>query len=91
MPKVAVTEAAAEQLHNLLVEHQMDDAATLRLVPQPGGRLGISLDRPGDSDQRVELGGETILVVSPGVADMLDGSVIDVLETADGPRLTIRV
>jgi Fe-S cluster assembly iron-binding protein IscA len=77
MGKVAVTEAAAEQLHNILLEHRPDEDTTLRLVPQPGGRLGIALDRPGLGDESTETAGETVLVVAPDVADMLDGSVID--------------
>jgi hypothetical protein len=90
MSKVAVTEAAAHQLQKILFEHQTEDQATLRLVPQPGGRLAIALDQPGVGDQTVEAGGETVLVVAPAVADMLDVSVIDVLETAEGLRLTIK-
>jgi Fe-S cluster assembly iron-binding protein IscA len=89
MTKVAVTEAAAKQLHNLLSEHQVGQDTTLRLVPQPGGRLGIALDLQGVDDELIESNGQTVLVIAPDVASMLDGSLIDVLETAEGHRLTI--
>jgi Fe-S cluster assembly iron-binding protein IscA len=91
MSKVSVTEAAAEQLHNILLENQTTEETTLRLVPQPGGRLGIALDQQGAEDESIEAAGETVLVVAPDVAAMLDGSVIDVLETAQGPKLTITI
>lgn len=91
MPKVGVTEAAAEQLHSILLRHQTDEKAALRLVPQPGGRLAIALDRLGVGDESIEAAGETVLVVAPDVATMLDGCVIDVLDTDDGPKLTIKL
>jgi hypothetical protein len=49
----------------------------------------LALDEPGDGDQSIEVAGETVLVIAPPVADLLDGSVIDVEETKDGPKLTI--
>jgi Fe-S cluster assembly iron-binding protein IscA len=89
MAKLAVTQEAAEHLHNILLERATKSDVALRLVPQPGGRLVLALDEPGDGDQSIEVAGETVLVIAPPVADLLDGSVIDVEETKDGPKLTI--
>jgi Fe-S cluster assembly iron-binding protein IscA len=89
MSKLAVTEAAAEHLHTMLQEQAPDSDVALRLVPQPGGRLVLALDEPDDGDESIEVAGETVLVVAPPVADLLDGSVIDVEQTEDGPKLTI--
>ena len=91
MSKLAVTEAAAEHLRDILVEHGRESDMALRLIPQSGGRLALALDRPGEGDEAIEAAGETLLVVAPQVAALLDGSVIDVLETTEGPRLTINV
>jgi Fe-S cluster assembly iron-binding protein IscA len=89
MSKVAVTEAAVEHLQIILSGQEAENEIALRLTPQPGGRLVLTLDRPGEGDESIEAAGETVLVVAPEVADMLDGSVIDVQETEDGPKLTI--
>jgi Fe-S cluster assembly iron-binding protein IscA len=91
MARVAVTEAAAEHLQSILMEQEAEDEMALRLIPQPGGRLALTLDRPGVGDESIEAAGQTVLVVAPDVADMLTGSVIDLLETSEGPKLAINL
>jgi hypothetical protein len=90
MNRVAVTEAAAGQLYTILMENRADERSTLRLVPQPGGRLAIALSVQDPSDETIEAAGETVLVLEPRVAALLDGSVLDIFESEEGPVLAIR-
>jgi Fe-S cluster assembly iron-binding protein IscA len=90
MPGVTVTERAAEELRRTLAEASTEEGQVLRLVAQPEGRgFALGTDQIEDGDETVEADGETVLVITSSLAETLEGAVIDVDETDDGPRLSI--
>jgi Fe-S cluster assembly iron-binding protein IscA len=91
MAGVTVTERAADELRNMLAEGSTQEGETVRLVAQPGGGgFAIGVDQVREDDETVEADGKTVLVVASSLAEALEGTVIDVEETEEGPRLTIK-
>lgn len=90
MAGITITERAAQELSNMLAEASPKEGETVRLVSQPGGGgFAIGLDQVREGDETVEQGGETVLVIGSSLAEVLEGAVIDVRDTDEGPRLTI--
>ncbi|MBI2912379.1 MAG: hypothetical protein HYY03_00480 [Chloroflexi bacterium] len=89
MASVNVTERAAEELRSVLAGASPEEGQALRLLVEPGGRFGLGLDQAREDDERVESGGQVVLVLAPAVAQVMEGALIDVQETGEGPRLTI--
>jgi Fe-S cluster assembly iron-binding protein IscA len=90
MARVTVTEAAAGELRKALAEAPSEAGQVLRLVAKPqGDGFGLGPDEAREDDEVVESGGQTVLVIASALAEQLQGAVIDVEETTEGPRLTI--
>ncbi|HEY4028315.1 MAG TPA: hypothetical protein VGO86_17950 [Candidatus Dormibacteraeota bacterium] len=62
----------------------------LRLEPENDGRLAFTASPPDPNDQVVEDQGHEILRIAEPISRELDGHSLDRVETAEGPRLTIR-
>ena len=97
MAGVTVTEAAAGELRKALAEASSlaetssEGGEVLRLVAQPDeGGFALGLDQVREGDEVVESGDERVLVIASDLAETLEGVVIDVEETEEGQRLTIR-
>jgi Fe-S cluster assembly iron-binding protein IscA len=91
MAGVTVTERAAGELRKALAEASSEAGQVLRIVAQPQeGGFALGPDEVREGDEVVEDGGETVLVIAPALAEVLEGAVIDVEETEEGSRLTIR-
>lgn len=74
----------------MLAEASAEEGHVLRLVAQPEGRgFALAADQVEEGDETVEADGETVLVITSSLAEVLEGAVIDVDETGDGPRLSI--
>ena len=86
---LTVTEAAREKLKETLLANTDDQEASLRLTMRPPGQLGLVLDRVSPGDDVVEHQGSKVLVVSHEIAELLQGSKLDVEDTPDGKRLKI--
>jgi iron-sulfur cluster assembly protein len=87
---ITVTEEAKELFLN--VEHP--DGTVLRLDPvvdQNTGetQIGISAGEPMSDDQVVEHNGESLLHIAAPVSEALDGSIMDAVDTPQGPGIGI--
>ena len=89
---VALTEAAAEKVKNLLSQENRDDLR-LRVAVQPGGCSGLIYqlyfdERFLDGDQTVDFGGVEVIVDDMSVP-YLDGATIDFKDTISEQGFTI--
>lgn len=87
---ITVTEGARELFHN--VEHP--EGTVLRLDPVTDEKtgetqVGIAAGEPQPGDQVIEHEGESLLHIAAPVSEALDGSVMDLVETPEGPGLGI--
>lgn len=87
---ITVTEEAKE--HFLSVE--CPEGTVLRLDPvvdQNTGttQIGISAGEPMGDDQIVEHDGEPLLHIAAPVSEALDGSILDAVDTPEGPGIGI--
>jgi Fe-S cluster assembly iron-binding protein IscA len=97
-----VTPQARDELHGMLERAlaerpQSEPAPTLgfRLVAGPsaegeGSKLGLALDAPRGGDQIVEHGGRSLLLVDAAAAPLVENLTLDVVETPEGTRLSLR-
>jgi len=86
---LTVTESAKEKLMETLLANTDDREAGLRLTMKPPGQLGLVLDRESPGDSVVEHEGLKLLLVEPELVELLEGAILEVQDTPDGPRLTI--
>lgn len=85
---ITVTEEAMELFQT--VEHP--DGTVLRLDPvtdESTGQtqIGLSAGEPQGDDQVVEQDGVSLLHIAGPVADALDGSTLNLVETPEGPAI----
>ncbi len=85
---ISVTEEAKELFLN--VEHP--EGTVLRLDPvtdEESGQtvVGVAAGEPQGNDQVVEHGGESLLHIAAPVSEALDGSVLNVVDTPEGPGI----
>ena len=85
-----VTESAKQLLNERLREYSDDPETCIRLSVKEGGQLGIILDTESEGDQVVEHEGVKVLLVSPELATTLEGSKLDVQDTAEGQILVVK-
>mgnify|MGYP001299190497 CR=1 FL=1 len=55
------------------------------------GDFGVVIDESGEEEQLVEFNGQTILVVDSDLAGHLADSVLDFINSPEGPRFTLDV
>jgi len=86
---IDVTERAIQELKKILSAKADLPQARLRLTSSEQGKLGLGIDIDMPGDRVVEYEGSKLLCVEETLADSLDGIVLDVEETIDGPQLVI--
>jgi len=84
-----VTERALDALTTVLDVNVTEPEEALRLTPSAGG-FGLIVDEQHEGDQVVTHGKRAVLLVEPRVSDTLGGVVLDVVESPEGPQLTLR-
>ena len=84
-----VTEKASEFLNQSLEASRENDDEVLRLV-RAGEGLALAISEERDDDQVVEREDRKVLVIEPAISQALDGTVIDAVDTPEGPRLTLQ-
>lgn len=87
---IQVTERAREQLKAVRDQVAEQPDVCLRLGPVAEGQLGVFPDTGTETDQVVEHDGTVVLLVDPKVAAAIDGTTIDLEESDEGTRLTLR-
>ena len=85
---LTVTERAAQELKGILQAHAAEPEQVLRLVREAQG-FSLRLDKEGAGDEVVESEGATILLIDEQLSPIVDGAVVDCIDTPEGPRLTI--
>jgi Fe-S cluster assembly iron-binding protein IscA len=85
---VTVTERAAQELKEILEAQAVEPEQVLRLVREAQG-FSLRLDKESAGDEVVESEGATILLVDEQLSPIVDGAVVDCIDTPEGPRLTI--
>jgi Fe-S cluster assembly iron-binding protein IscA len=85
---ITVTERAAQELGAILAANATDPKQLLRLHPGMGG-LVLGLDFMGEGDEVAESEGSAILIMTPEISSSLAGSIIDYIDTPEGPCLSI--
>jgi len=85
---LTVTERAAQELKGILEAHAVEPEQVLRLVRETQG-FSLRLDKEGAGDEVVESEGATILLIDEQLGPIVDGAVVDCIDTPEGPRLTI--
>ncbi|MEM7577046.1 MAG: hypothetical protein AAF328_06170 [Planctomycetota bacterium] len=83
-----VTEAARDELLNMLEEAEVPDISSARFVID-GKALRLTISRRKRGDAKVEHAGRTVLVLGPKVAQLLDNHQLDKVETDEGYGLSL--
>ncbi len=83
-----MTEAAAGQLTRMLEEAGAPEGTAIRIQSEGQG-LKPRLDKPRPDDQVFDHEGKRVLLLDPGVSRMLEACLLDVEQTAQGPKLVI--
>ena len=86
---LTVTERATAYLRERLSDKREGLPQALRIVRTGDGGYDLTMDDPRADDQVFEQDGAAYLLVDPEVAESLEGAVVDVQESAHGPRITL--
>ena len=87
---LTVTEEAKQILKEKLLANTDDSEMCLRLKGEPGGQLGLVLDREAPDDYVVEHEEARVLLIGKELADVVDELTLTTEDTPEGPKLVIR-
>jgi len=87
---LTVTEDAKQILKEKLLANTEDPELVLRLKRDPGGQLGLVLDRQAPDDYVVEHEETRVLLIGKELADVVDELTLTTEDTPEGPKLVIR-
>ncbi len=86
-----VTEKAVDVLARSLDASDAGENHGLRLARTPQGEFGLAIDQEREGDQVVKLEERPVLFVGEDVSSDLDGAILDVVESPEGTKLTLRM
>ncbi len=86
-----VTEKAVDILANSLEASEATEEQTLRLARTSQGEFGLAIDEKQEGDQVVKQEERDILVLDEEISAALEGAILDVAESPEGQRLTLRM
>ena len=91
-----VTDSAKEELQRTVERTSLAPGKVLRLTTPPAwtgpGDFGVVIDESGGEEEHmVEFQGLTVLVVDSDLVGHLADSVLDFVDSSDGPRFTLDV
>jgi len=87
---LTVTEDAKQILKEKLLANTEDPELVLRLKRDPGGQLGLVLDRQAPDDYVVEHEETRVLLIGKELADVVDELTLKTEDTPEGSKLVIR-
>ena len=87
---LTVTEDAKQILKEKLLANTEDPEMCLRLKGEPGGQLGLVLDKEAPDDYVVEHEETRVLLIGEELADTVDELTLKTEDTPEGPKLVIR-
>jgi Fe-S cluster assembly iron-binding protein IscA len=88
---LSVSDKAMDVMSQTLEANNIEEGKALRLSRNPTGQFGLEIDEPQGTDQVVTSGERPVLLVDQEISDNLAGAVLDVTESDDGARLTLRL
>jgi Fe-S cluster assembly iron-binding protein IscA len=88
---LSVTEKAVGALADSLESSEASGEQSLRLARTPQGEFGLAIDEERDGDQVVKLEEKAILVLDEEISTALDGAILDIADSPEGQRLTLRL
>ncbi len=88
---INVTEKAVDALANSLDSTEAAPEQSLRLALTPQGEYGLAIDEQREGDQVIKQEERPVLLVAEEVSTALHGAVLDVVDSAEGQRLTLRM
>ncbi len=86
-----VTEKAVGALADSLESSEATDEQSLRLARTPQGEFGLAIDEEREGDQVVKQEERSILVLDEEISTALDGAILDIADSPEGQRLTLRM
>ncbi len=86
---INATKKATSELRRVLESLEGVTEQLLRLAPDPQGNFVLTVDIEREDDESVDDEGTKILVVDSDTSILLDGAVIDLVDTPEGPQLTL--
>lgn len=86
-----VTDKALDVLAKSLDASEATEQQGLRLARTPQGEFGLAIDEEREGDQVVRQEERAVLLVDQEIASALDGATLDVIESPEGTRLTLRM
>ena len=87
---LTVTEDAKQILKEKLLANTDDPEMCLRLKGEPGGQIGLVLDKETLGDDVVEHEETKVLLIGGELADVVDQLTLTTEDTPEGPKLVIR-
>jgi len=86
---LTVTDSAKQELKKKLQDSTNDPEVSLRLELKPPNQFGLALGKEEEGDQVIESEETKVLLVASELAPVVDGSILDVQDTAGGPQLVV--
>ncbi len=86
---ITVTEEAKKVLKDILLSKVDNYFAYLRLTSPQEGQLGLGIDIELPGDKVVKYEGKNLLLVEHSLAESLEGMMLDIDDTPEGPTLVI--
>jgi Fe-S cluster assembly iron-binding protein IscA len=87
---VNASERALEAMSGVLESRGAGEGEALRLAAGSEGQFGLVLDEQQEGDQVITRGERPVLYVDSEISSKLDGATLDVTDTPEGARLTLR-
>ncbi len=84
-----VTSKATRYLSLLLERSEAEGSQGVRLLPSSSGSLSLVLDEPQEEDLVVTDDDRAVLLVDPEVAKVMDGALLDAIESPQGDVLVL--
>lgn len=85
-----VTNEALQAIASALEANQVDPGQGLRLARSEEGGFGLAVGEQREGDQVVSHGEREILFIEPDISLQLDGVTLDIQESPQGRRLTLK-
>ena len=86
---LTITDAAGSFLAEMLGEADAPEDVAIRFVAEEEG-LALRLDRKQDADSAFDHEGRTIMVLDEEMSDFLAERTLDIEDSDDGPKLSLR-
>lgn len=88
---INVTEKAVDALAGSLQATEASPEQSLRLARTSQGEYGLAVDEEREGDQVIKQEERAVLLIDEEVSAALNGAVLDVVDSPEGQRLSLRM